>query len=271
MRRLFILAVFASAFLAPSAAFAGVVVKVQRSSHLAAVATTTKHVVLVHTGARLKVGERVALSARRLRNGTFAARAVRVVGRAHRLRFQGLVLASSHSKLVVSAGGAVITVHRGAVRSLASAKGSGPAPGSTVDVTATVGKDGELDDEATSTVSQSAPGGQIEGTLTIGTGSVTVTSEEMSLILAVPSGLDLSAFANGDEVLATFTQNPDGSLVLSALAGDETAAQADSAKSTSSDDGDRSTGQSSGDQSGSQSDGGSQSGADDAGSGGGDG
>ena len=77
-----------------------------------------------------------------------------------------------------------------------------------------------------------APGGQIEGHLTLGTTSVTVSSEHMTLVLNVPAGFDLTKFKNGDEVLATFTQQADGTLVLTALSGDENAQQADDDRMT---------------------------------------
>jgi uncharacterized membrane protein YgcG len=99
--------------------------------------------------------------------------------------------------------------------------------GSQVVVQATVGNDDELDEDDVSVVTVIAPGGSIEGHLTLGAGTVTVSSEHMTLVLNVPTGFDLSKFATGDEVLATFVQQTDGTLVLTALSGDENARQAD--------------------------------------------
>jgi hypothetical protein len=229
MKRLLISLVAVVALAAPSAALAnGVVLKVQRGNHLVAVTRTGTKVALVHTAAasRLHVGQRVSLSARTLRNGTLAASSVRVVGRAHTVRFRGLLLAKSRTRLVVSAGGAVIAVHRGG-RSTASASDDGPAPGTTVEVTATVGQNDDLDENEVSTVSADTPGGSIEGKLTIGTGKITIVSEHMALVLNVPTGFDLTAFATGDEVLAKFTQGADGTLTLSAISGDDNAQEAD--------------------------------------------
>lgn len=229
MKRLLISLVAVAALAAPSAALAGgVVLKVQRANHLVAVTRTGSRVALVHTSAagQLHVGQRVALAARTLRNGTLAASAIRVVGRAYTVRFRGLLLAKTRTRFVVSAGGAVIAVRRGA-RTTASANDSGPATGATVDVTATVGSNDDLDETAVNTVSADAPGGAIEGKLTLGTGKITVVSEHMALVLDVPTGFDLSKFANGDEVLAQFTQGTDGTLTLTALSGDDNAQQAD--------------------------------------------
>jgi uncharacterized membrane protein YgcG len=227
MKRLILLSVAAAAFLAPSAALAsGVVLKVQPARHLVAVARTPTRVALVHTTARLHVGQRVALTARKLRNGTLAASRVRVVGRARTVKFRGLVLARTTSRLVLSANGAVIAVHRGS-RSTSSARDDEPRVGSTVDVTARIDEDGDLDEDDAALFSPPAPGGQIEGRLTIGTGTIAVTSEHLSLVLKEPAGLVLLGFATGDEVLATFSQGTDGSLTLTALSRDDNAQRAD--------------------------------------------
>jgi uncharacterized membrane protein YgcG len=237
MKRLIVLLAVASTLLAPSAALAsGVVLKVQKATHLVAIARSPSSVALVHTSARLAVGQRVNLRARRLSNGTLAASSVRVVGRARKVTFRGLLLAKSGSKLVVSAGGAVIALNRGG-RTTASATDSGPTPGSTIQVTATVGSTGELDEDGVTTVTPAAPGGQIEGHLTLGTGTITVTSDHMSLMLKVPTGFDLTTFTNGAEVLATFTQGNDGTLTLSALSADANAQEADNSGDQGNDNG----------------------------------
>jgi len=211
MRRLIIALAAVAVFALPSTAFGGgVVLKVQPSSHLVAVAGPAR-VSLVHTAAagRVHVGQRVAVTARTLGNGTLRASKLRIVGRAHEVRFRGMLLHKSATELILSAGGAVIAVHR--------SSSSAPQVGSAVDVHATFGDDDELDEDHVGVVSASAPGGTIEGRLSLGTGTITVTSEHMSLVLKVPAGTDLSAFRAGDEVLATFSQGADGSLTLTRL------------------------------------------------------
>jgi hypothetical protein len=219
MKRLILLLTIATALLAPSAALAsGVVLKVERSAHLVAVASSPSRVALVHTNAasRLHVGQRVAVTSTRLGNGTYRASKVQVVGRAHKVHFRGLLLAKTATRWTVSAGGAVVSVHRGS-RTTSSARDTGPQPGATVDVQATVGATGELDDDDVTTTTVSTPGGTIEGQLTLGAGAITVTSQHLNLVLKVPAGLDLSAFKNGDEVVADFFQGTDGSLTLTRL------------------------------------------------------
>ena len=263
MKRSILFVATVAALALPAGALAsGVVLKVQPARQLVAVAQTPTSVKLVHTAAasRLHVGMRVDLKARTLRNGTLAASAVSVHGRAQHVHFRGLLLSSAHGKLVVSAGGAVITV-RGHARTTASARDTTPAPGTTVDVTATVGTGDDLDEQSVSVFSPTSPGGSIEGQLLIGSGTITVTSDHQSLVIAVPTGFDLTPFTNGQDVLATFSQQSDGSLLLTALAGDQNAQQANDQSQNQ--DGDQGDG-------GHQGDGGGGGGGDGNGGGGGD-
>jgi hypothetical protein len=227
MKRLVLFLIVSAALLVPSAALAsGVVLKVQHATHLVAVTNGKTKVNLVHTAAKLRVGQRVSLSGRTLRNGTLAASSIKVVGHARTVHFRGLLLKKSGTQLVLSAGGAIIAVHRGA-RTTSSANDTGPKPGATVDVTATVGSDDELDEENVSTSSADTPGGKIEGKLTLGAGTITVKSEHMNLAIKVPTGFDLTKFTTGDEVLATFSQQADGSLLLTDISADGNTQEAD--------------------------------------------
>jgi len=209
-----VLAVIALA--APAGALAsGVVLKVQPARHLIAVARTPAGVQLVHTKAagRLHVGQRVDLHARTLRDGTLAASKVEIRGRAQRVKFRAQVVSVAPDHLVVSAGGAMIVLNGHPPVAL--------APGSTVEVVAAVGGDDDLDEQQVTVFSPASPGGTIEGRLTIGAGSITVTSERASLVIAVPTGFDLTGFMQGEEVHATFAQLTNGSLSLLKLTGDE--------------------------------------------------
>ena len=109
MRRSIIFVAVLAALAAPSAAFAsGIVLKVKPSARIVAVATSRTHVALVHSAAasRLHVGQRVAVTARTLGNGMLRASKIRVVGKAHQVRFRGLLLSQNRTRFVVSAGGA---------------------------------------------------------------------------------------------------------------------------------------------------------------------
>ena len=103
MKRLVIFLVVSAALLAPSAALAsGVVLKVQRATHLVAVTNGKTKVSLVHTAAKLRVGQRVALRGRTLRNGTMAASSIRVLGRAKTVHFRALLLKAIPHRLGAS-------------------------------------------------------------------------------------------------------------------------------------------------------------------------
>jgi hypothetical protein len=221
VKRLIPILVAFAALAAPAGAFAGtgIVLKVERGAHLVAV-VRDGHVQLAHTTRRgLAMGQRVSVQLRRLRNGTFAATQFRVIGRAHRVHFSGLVLGRSRAahRITLSAGGAIVSVK----------SEDQPKPGSEVTVDADV--DGaELDDGQMDVVTPAAPGGSIEGhVVALGDGTITIGSERELLVLSVPAGVDVAAIAVGDEVLAQFAQEPDGSLVLSSISADDGAQAAD--------------------------------------------
>jgi hypothetical protein len=218
MRRFILVLVAAAALAAPGSALAGgVVLKFEHGSHLAAV-VHAKRVSLVHTTASLKVGQRIALSERRLANGTFAATHVRVLGRAKHVEFRAFVLSHRQDRVTVSAGGAPVTVQTTA-----------PAtPGSEVDVDADVNDNGQLQATQVTTTAPTAPGGSIEGhVFALGTGSITIASEHQLLVLKVGAGVDVSKLQVGDEVLANFSQLSDGSLVMTSISADNAAAAGD--------------------------------------------
>jgi uncharacterized membrane protein YgcG len=231
MKRIALLVVLSATFLAPAqAALAGgVVVKVDRTAHLVAVNRgAAVNLVHVKSTARLHVGQRVGLKLRRLANGTFMSSGVKVLGHARTAHFHAIALSSTAGHLTVSAGGAVL--------SMTTSSSSPTPPGSEVDVEAELDNGGISATQVT-VASATAPGGSIEGTLTLGTNTITVVSDAMALVLNLPASFDLSQFTDGQEVLATFAQQPDGTLLLVSLAGDDGAAQANNPSTQSGDGG----------------------------------
>lgn len=216
-KALFAAAVAAVAVPGTAAARDGVVVKVDRAHALTAVAGAHGSVALVHANASAGIGARVRFQARTLGNGTLAAPALRVVGSAKRVHVRGVVLAHRAGGYVLSAHGAVLPI-----RVLQTAKDSGtPTVGSSVDVTATIADD-QLEQEDAQPLLTNAASGAIEGHLvTAPAGTIAVRSEGLTLVIAVPSGFDVSKFAVGDEVLASFQRQADGTLVLTQLSGDD--------------------------------------------------
>jgi hypothetical protein len=67
-----------------------------------------------------------------------------------------------------------------------------------------------------------ARSGAIEGHIVPSpVGTIAVRSGGLTLVIAVPAGIDVSKLALGDEVLASFERQADGSLVLTAVAADD--------------------------------------------------
>lgn len=233
LKRMLFLSAVAAALAVPGTASAagqsrGVVVKVDRT--LVAVASTNGHVRLVHVAAarRLRVGQLVSYSARKLRNGTFAGTRVRVVRALRGLQVRGLVLGRTPGGFAVSANGALLRLHavRG-MRTTAGLAAAGPRRGSSVLVFVTPAKTG-LNATRVRILSASAPAGAFEGQImAIGASTLTVADDGVSLTFTVPSTIDLSTFHLGDEVLVFFATQSDGTLALTAIGGDETVAEAD--------------------------------------------
>jgi hypothetical protein len=131
---------------AGAATFSGIVVAKQSARHALVVASRTGVVRTVHTH-RLgtRVGARVAVTARRLSDGTFSAQKVAVRGRAHRARVRGVVAHRIRSGYLLSAGHSVLAIHTRHFSDAATTT-SGPTPGTVVDVTVNT-DDAELDEE----------------------------------------------------------------------------------------------------------------------------
>lgn len=229
----FVLLVALAALALPGVAAAGkgrgVVVKVNPRNGVVAVAQGRGAVALVHVrGVKLRPGQTIAFQSRKLRNGTFAGTAVRVVGKARRIHVRGLVLQRKRGVLVLSARGAILkvgTVKRG--RAPASRQAESPA-GSIADVTVEFGQNGSLGKVDETVVDGSAATGAIEGHLTaIDAGVITVTDGGVSLKIAVPSSLDISNLKLDQDVIAYFERAADGTLTLTAIGGDETETEAD--------------------------------------------
>ena len=81
---------------------------------------------------KFRIGQRVAVRARALADGTFAAKRVRVLGRTGKARVRGVVVRSEKSRVLVSAGGSVFAVRTKGARRLSAARHKGLAPGDRV-------------------------------------------------------------------------------------------------------------------------------------------
>jgi len=175
--------------------FHGVVVGKQARRHALVVASQTGLVRTVHTH-RLatKVGARVAVNARRLSDGTFSAKRVTARGRAQRARIHGVVARRARGTFVVAAGHSMLTV-----------RGSGPPPGTVVDVRVRMDDD-DLDEEQIEEVGE-AQEIELEGKIGSVTPATATANGEIVLLvgkstidIVVPAGTTLPALKPGDNV-----------------------------------------------------------------------
>jgi hypothetical protein len=201
MKRLVLIGVAAAALAAPGVASAhsrGVVVKVERAKDAFAVARAG-HVAKFHNlrADRLHVGQVIRFDAHRRE-----ARDIHVVGRAQRTEVLGTVTAVTANSFTVSSGG---------VQFMFTLVGAAARVGSTVRVEVSLKVEDDRDEVEVQNVGPAI--GEVEGRLTIGTGTITVGK----VVIAVPVGVDLSGFRTGDFVEATLAQDASGRLVLAKL------------------------------------------------------
>jgi hypothetical protein len=197
-----------------AAGLQGTVVGKERARHALVIAgnNATVRTVRVAGAYRLRPGARVSSKADRLRDGTYRATAVRLVGRTARVRVNGTVLRSQAGGYLLGAGKSVLAVRYRAGRRLSSSSG-GPRRGDQVVVRISISRSGALIQQGVQTI---AHGARLEvvGILTALTnatattpGSVTVTVEmpgvppapptKTGFTCTVPAGFpDLSAFLN---------------------------------------------------------------------------
>lgn len=198
-----------------AAGWHGTVVGKERARHALVIAgnNATVRTVRVAGAYRFRPGARVAIKADRLRDGTYRATAVRLVGRIARARVNGTVLRSRPGGYLLGAGKSVLAIRYRAGRRLSSSSG-GPRRGDQVAVRISISRRGALIQQGVQTI---AHGARLEvvGILTALTnatattpGSVTVTVEmpgvppgapptKTGFTCSVPAGLpDLSGFLN---------------------------------------------------------------------------
>ena len=180
---------------AGAVSFHGVVVAKQARRHALIVASSRGLVRTVHSH-RLatRVGARVAVSANRLSDGTFSAERVTVHGRAHSARIHGIVAKRQHGRFLIAAGHSVLAV-----------RGSGPRPGTVVNVTVKT-DDNELEQEDVEDVGE-AQKLELEGTIVSVTaatasvnGEIVLQVGKSTIDVVVPAGTVLPALRAGDNV-----------------------------------------------------------------------
>ena len=207
----------------------GTVVHRNARAHSFVVADRAGRLTAIHSSRYVRVGSVVVVSARGLRNGTDAARSIRVVGRRSQTRARGVV---THVDL---AGGTFTLSGRGVSmlvsrtrRAHASSVNTLPVVGTTVSVAGQLDGRGDLEAETVTDTGTQASGIYIEGTvLAIDTvaRTLTISAEDtaqsgQSITATVPASLELSTFTVGEEVELQATLQPDGTYLLQGSASD---------------------------------------------------
>jgi hypothetical protein len=213
----------------------GTVVHKNKRAHSFVVAARRGQLSAVHANRSPHLGSTVRLSARKLRNGTFAAKGIRVTGRKHRVRVRGVVTYSNHRRglFTVSSRGVSLLVRKHHGGRAAAADNSMPGVGTTVAVDVTVDDQGNLEEQDVTEVGNAQDTMDLEGqVLSVDTAANTISvsaddcdKSGASLVVHVP---DVSKFQVGDEVELTVTgPAADGSFTLVQSSGDNNSQEAD--------------------------------------------
>ena len=187
---------------AGAARFGGVVVAKQPKRHALVVASRAGTVRTVRTSAlRFRVGSRVVVSARLLRDGTFRASRIAVRGHARRARIRAVVVRRLNGRKLVSAGHSVFAIRTGRLDTMSARDDGGDQPGDQVDETVTISPGGDLDEENEQEVGHENVL-ELEGSFVSLSGNIlTIKTEEGSTIpVVVPSGFALPTFAPGQHL-----------------------------------------------------------------------
>jgi hypothetical protein len=221
---------------ASAATLKGTVVHRNSHAHSFVVAMSHGRLVAIHARTSPRPGRVVRVSARLLRNGTYAAKSVRVVGHRRHVKMRGTVTYSRGRLFTLSARGASILIRRGTRgRRAVAASDTAPPAGSVVLVDANVDENGDVEANDVNEEGQANDGIDLEGTvLKIDTAARTLTisaddehASGAALIIHVPAGIDLTGFTVGRQVELTVTRNPDGTFVLQQGSGDDNEQEAD--------------------------------------------
>jgi hypothetical protein len=228
----------------------GTVVHKNKRAHSFVVAGRRGQLSAVHARRSPRLGSTVRLNARKLRNGTFAAKGIRVTGRRHKVRVRGVVTYSSHLRglFTVSSRGVSLLVRKRHSGRAAAADNSIPGVGTQVQVDVTVDDQGNLDEQDVTEVGNAQDTMDLEGqVLSVDTAANTISvsaddcdQSGAALVVHVP---DASKFQVGDEVELTVTgPAADGSFTLVQSSGDNNSQEADDNSDDQGDQGDQGDG-----------------------------
>jgi hypothetical protein len=227
-----VVATASAAGAAQAAVVHGTVVHRNARAHSFVVADRTGHLYAIHAAHGPRLATDVTVSVRRLRNGTYAAHGTHVLAHHHgaRVRLRGVVsfIDRQHGTFTLSARGVSMLVRTGGGRAARVAPAL-PAVGTIVTATGTVDDQGDLNDQTVQTDGTDTSSIDLEGTVlavdaTAGTITVSSTDNEQaggSVLVSVPSTLDISLFTVGQEVELQVTPQADGSYLLAGSSSDQ--------------------------------------------------
>ena len=225
MKRALLLAAAVGVFAAPATAQAvtwkGAVIAKNPKRH--ALVTTTRSGAVRTVRApkafrKARVGSLVVVRGAALPDGTYAAAAVRPLGRAKHVRFRGTVVKRMGKFLVVSGGQSVFSVRMRGSRASAS-DGGGLAPGDQILVDAKVRGGGLESNEKDVTKVGHSTELELEGIyLSIDNGVLSLAVVHRGLVKVTnPDGVDVPDLSPGDEIALRVNIEPDGTFSLISL------------------------------------------------------
>jgi hypothetical protein len=202
----FVACVVAAAVLsgpASAASFKGVIVAkdAKRKAVVTVSAGAVRTVRAKRAFVRLRVGQRVAVNARRLADGTFTARSLRPAGAGKHVRFRAVVVRGQRARLIVSAGSSVFALRLRGLGTLSAGNDGKLGAGDKVAVEAGVGN-GKLE----------ADPGDVEEI-----GHASVLELEGIFLATTKDGFDLAVVHRG----LVHVVVPDGTIVPTFQAGDQ--------------------------------------------------
>lgn len=223
---------------AQAATVNGVVVHHNNKAGSFTVAARSGALRAVHARRKPPLGRHVKVTARKLRNGTFAARTVKVGAKRSRVRVRGTVTFVNRRarRFVVSARGVSLVVRvPGGGRAVAA--GALPQQGDQVTVDANVDEQtGDLEANGVDNHGEDNGTIELEGVvqaIDAEKGILTISGDDEggsgSLTVLLPAGFDASVYRVGDPVELRATLNPDGTYSAVGSSGDQGVKEADNA------------------------------------------
>jgi hypothetical protein len=236
---------------ATAASFTSTVVAKDRARNTVTLASATGVVRTLRAPkqvAKVRIGQRVAVRALELRDGTFGVQSLAVKGRAKAAKVRGVLIRNDRKRgrYVISAASSTIVVKRAkAVRTTASLAASGPKVGDRVVAVVDISAQGTLEEDDLDVVGHI---GELdfEGEFVGRSGdSIRIAVAPGHVLTAiVPAGFKLPALRAGDQVEAEVAVSASGAFTLLELEVEDencTDGSSDSSKDSSSDSGDSSS------------------------------